>query len=152
MEALDAENKADQKRAQSRTATNGQTDKRRKRATTSGEPSASAAPHVPTDKTFDIGDDTPVAHAGDESWNIIGCKLRMHFSFWDCPENEKAPCTVVGYIGEYTFNNGTISKHTYVIENDGFFYPARHTAVRDAIDDASTKRRLLKAPSAPRLL
>ena len=152
MEALDADNKAAQKRAQSRTATNGQTDKRRKRATTSGEPSASAAPHVPTDKTFDIGDDTPVAHAGDESWNIIGCKLRMHFSFWDCPENEKAPCTVVGYIGEYTFNNGTISKHTYVIENDGFFYPARHTAVRDAIDDASTKRRLLKAPSVPRLL
>ena len=51
-----------------------------------------------------------------------------------------------------SFNNNTISKHTYVIENDGLFYPARHTAVRDAIDDASTKRRLLKAPSAPRLL
>ena len=41
--------------------------------------------------------------------------------------------------------------HTYVIESEGHHYPIIHTAVVDAMMDASVKRRLQKA-APPKLL
>ena len=75
----------------------------------------------------------------------------MHNSFWGWEDNEYSACSVVGYAGEHSFASGKLSKHTYIIEYDGHYYPATHTTVAGALTDAATKRRIKKAP-APRLL
>jgi len=77
--------------------------------------------------------------------------LRMHNSFWGWTDDEYSQCQVVGYVGNFTFPNGTTCKHTYVIECEGHHYPAKHGTVADALADAATRRRVLKAPP-PRLL
>ena len=60
-------------------------------------------------------------------------------------------CTVAGYIGEFKFGNGGTSKHTYALECEGHYYPARHMAVANALADPAVRRRTKKAPP-PRLL
>ena len=60
-------------------------------------------------------------------------------------------CRVVAYAGAYTFAAGAHSKHTYVIECEGHYYPATHGTFADALTDATVKRRGLKA-GPPRLL
>ena len=60
-------------------------------------------------------------------------------------------CRVVAYAGAYTFAAGAHSKHTYVIECEGHYYPATHGTIADALTDATVKRRVLKA-GPPRLL
>ena len=64
----------------------------------------------------------------------------------------RSVCRVVGYIGTFAFADGTTSAHTYVVECDGHYYPARHSTVADALADARTKRRIAKRPHPPRLL
>ena len=44
-----------------------------------------------------------------------------------------------------------VSKHTYVIECEGYYYPVRHSAVAGAIEDGATRRRIKKA-ATPRLM
>ena len=77
--------------------------------------------------------------------------VRMHNSFGGLAENEYSECKVVGYAGEHQFAARTLSKHTYVLECEGYYYPARHSAVARAIIDAAVKRRVSKAPT-PRLV
>jgi len=95
-----------------------------------------------------------IFHTGDDSWNVMGQQLRVHNSFWGWEDNEYSECRVVGFAGENTFASGKQSKHRYIIEYDGYFYPATHTTVKTvagALTDAAVKRRIKKAP-APRLL
>ena len=135
----------------------GNASKRRRSAPRSGGISASAAAapmHLPT---FDLGDGIAATHLGEESWGVIGARLRLHNSFWgdeyvltDGSDNY-SPCEVAGYIGKFTFENAGASKHTFVVQCDGYFYPARHSTVLDALADPALKRRLLKAPP-PRVL
>ena len=74
----------------------------------------------------------------------MGQYLRMHDSFWGLTDSPSfSCCQVVGYIGHYQFENG-LSRHTYVIEHGGHFYPARHSAVAGALTDASVRRRVRK--------
>ena len=75
----------------------------------------------------------------------------MANSFWGEDDGGSSSCRVVGYIGTHRFAQGALSKHTYVIEYKGHYYPARHTAVAGALLDGAAKRRIRKARSAPRL-
>ena len=109
---------------------------------------------------FDIGGGQAVVHKGDESWRIVGQKLRLHNSFWGIPvppgggqaPSQYSACVVVAYIGDYRFpGTQRSSKHTYVIECEGFHYPVRHSAVAGAIEDGATRRRIQKA-GPPRLM
>ena len=68
----------------------------------------------------------------------------MHNSFWGWNDGGYSTCKVVGYAGTFDFPDGRQSKHTYVIECDGYHYPARHTAVAGALADAAVKRRVRK--------
>ena len=78
-------------------------------------------------------------------------ELSMHDSFWGLDKDEYHSCHVAGYIGSFKFETDAVSRHTYVIKHEGFFYPARHSAVLGALLDADVKRRLKKA-AAPRVL
>ena len=123
----------------------------RRTAPPTGGISSTAAEPEARRRAFDIGEGQAIFHSGDDSWNIMGQQLRVHNSFWGWEDNEYSECRVVGFAGEYTFASGRQSKHTYIIEYDGYFYPATHTTVAGALTDAAIKRRIKKAP-APRLL
>ena len=123
----------------------------RRAAPPTGGVSTDAAEPEARRHAFDIGEGQAVYHLGDDSWNVTGQQLRVHNSFWGWTDNEYSECRVAGYAGEYSFASGKLSKHTYVIEYDGHFYPATHTTVAGALIDATVKRRIKKAP-APRLL
>ena len=58
---------------------------------------------------------------------------------------------MVAYAGAYRFTSGKHSKHTYIVECEGYYYPATHDTVAGALTDAAVKRRIRKAPP-PRLL
>ena len=70
----------------------------------------------------------------------------MHNSFWGWTDNTFSTCTVAGYIGAHDLGTGARSKYTFVIECDGHFYPARHSAIASALTDAAVKRRVQKSP------
>lgn len=72
--------------------------------------------------------------------------VKMHYSLWGVDADEYARCTVVGYAGAHTFPDGKVSRYTFIIEHEGHHYPVRHTAVASSVEDASTRRRLRKAP------
>jgi hypothetical protein len=97
-------------------------------------------------QSFEVDDGQTVYHAGDDSWGIMGQRVRIHHSFWGWEDDAYSECRVVGYVGKYTFPAGRTSKHTYVIKCDGYHYPATHSTVADALIDAATKRRIKKAP------
>ena len=97
-------------------------------------------------------------HAGEESWGVIGQPLSMHNSFWGLSGgdalvggSEFSPCTVTGFIGAHSFDEGAHSASTYVIECEGHHYLARHTAVAGALTDAAVRRRVRKC-GRPRLM
>ena len=159
--ALDLEERASTKAARDQRAapnvggvnaaeSSGAAGKRRRTAPATGCPSADAAEHAACERRYDIGDGASIAHRGDESWRVVGEQLRMHHSFWpgyETPEGERpfSTCRVVAYAGAFTFSSGKRSKHTYVIECEGYYYPACHTAVAGAIADDAVKRRVRKA-------
>ena len=66
----------------------------------------------------------------------------MHHSFWGGADDGSSPCVVQAYIGAYKFMSGAASAHTFVIECEGHYYPARHTAVANAIADPAVRRRV----------
>ena len=123
----------------------------RRTAPPTGGISATAAEPEARRRAYDIGEGQAIFHIGDDSWGIIGQQLRVHNSFWGWEDNEYSDCRVVGYAGEHRFASDKLSKYTYVIEYEGYFYPATHTTVAGALIDAAVKRRIKKAP-APRLL
>ena len=100
---------------------------------------------------YDIGERVALAHEGDESWGVIGQAIRLHSSFWGLDDGAYSDAHVVAYSGAYTFAAGNLSKHTYVVECEGHYYPATHDTVAAALTDASVKRRVKKA-GLPRLL
>jgi len=99
---------------------------------------------------YNIGD-CALAHAGEDSWGVIGQSVRLHNSFWGLDDGEYSDARVVAYASAYTFTAGNLSKHTYVVECEGHYYPATHDTIAAALTDASTKRRVRKA-GPPRLL
>ena len=117
----------------------------------SGNAAATAAEPPTTRRAFDIGGGTVAVHAGDDSWGVVGQTVKLHNSFWGYAEDEYSECVVVGYMGEHQFSAGARSKHTYVVECEGHFYPARHSAIAGAIVDEALKRRVRKMPP-PRLV
>ena len=123
----------------------------RRAAPSTGNVRSGAADPATQQRTFEIDDGQSIAHRGDESWGIMGQSLRMHNSFWGWTDDEYSVCRVVGYAGNFRFASGSTAKHTYIIECDGFYYPATHTCVAGAMVDAGVKRRIKKAPP-PRLL
>ncbi len=88
---------------------------------------------------YNIGD-CALAHAGEDSWGIIGQSIRLHNSFWGLDDGEYSDARVVAYAGAHTFTAGNLSKHTYVVECEGHFYPATHDTVAAALTDASERR------------
>jgi hypothetical protein len=100
---------------------------------------------------FDLGDHNIVAQRGEESWGVIGQTIRLHNSFWGWDDGAYSECRVIAYAGAYTFAAGAHSRHTYVIECEGHYYPATHGTIADALTDATVKRRVRKA-GPPRLL
>jgi hypothetical protein len=55
-------------------------------------------------------------------------------------------------VGKYKFAGAaSAARHTYVIECEGYYYPAPHNTVAHALDDPAVKRRVLKM-GAPRLI
>ena len=155
--ALDAEvaRAAKAKRAArdggTRAAATGNASKRRRPTPTSGDTSANSAEPPTVARVFDIGDGIAVAHAGEETWHVIGQELSLHYSFWQLPEDEYSPASVVGFVDQHTFPNGRRSKHAYVVECEGNYYLATHTTVAGALVDDAVKRRVKKAPP-PRLI
>jgi hypothetical protein len=123
---------------------------RRDTPPTGGVSSTAAEPEA-QQRVFDIGDGLAVPHLGDDSWDIMGQRLRVHNSFWGWEGNDYSECIVAGYVGEHSFASSKLSKHTYIIDYDGHYYPATHTMVAGALMDATVKRRIRKM-SAPRLL
>ena len=135
----------------------------RREAPVTGDVHADAEEPEAKRSAFDIGGGQAVVHKGDESWRIVGQKLRLHNSFWGIPvppplagggqaPSQYSACVVVAYIGDYRFpGTQRSSKHTYVIECEGFHYPVRHSAVAGAIEDGATRRRIQKA-GPPRLM
>ncbi len=123
---------------------------RRDTPPTGGVSSTAAEPEA-QQRVFDIGDGLAVPHLGDDSWNIMGQRLRVHNSFWGWEGNDYSECIVAGYVGEHSFASSKLSKHTYIIDYDGHYYPATHTMVAGALMDATVKRRIRKM-SAPRLI
>jgi hypothetical protein len=99
---------------------------------------------------YNIGD-CALAHAGEDSWGVIGQSVCLHNSFWGLDDGEYSDARVVAYAGAYTFTAGNLSKHTYVVECEGHYYPATHDTVAAALTDASVKRRVRKA-GPPRLV
>ena len=101
-----------------------------------------------TRPSFSIGGDAAVTDVGDESWGVVGQQLRVHNSFWGMEHCATLSCTccvsaatVVGYIGRHAFPSGHVSRHTFVIESEGFNYPATHTTVANTLVDPAFKRR-----------
>lgn len=123
----------------------------RRAAPATGDVRRGVAEPATQQRTFEIDDGQTVAHRGDESWGIMGQALRMHNSFWNWTDDNYSVCRVVGYAGNFRFASGKAAKHTYIIECEGFYYPATHTCVAGAMVDAGVKRRIRKAPP-PRLL
>jgi hypothetical protein len=128
-----------------------------KRRKTGEEPAeGNTSDNLPPLKTFDLGDGvSATAHAYD-SWALVGLTVEIDNAFWGwaCPagvrRRQTSSCFVAGYIGTFTFPNGKISKHTYVINCDGFDYPIRHSEVLKGVSDARVKRKLKKsAPPRP---
>ena len=146
LEALDAEAVKAAQAAKSRKAAAAQQQNgkpaRRPRPST-GEPAA-AGKHarVAEQRTFDIGNGETVCSTSGDSWGIDGERLLMHHSFWGATDDGSSPCIVQAYIGSYDFASGARSAHTFVIECEGHFYPARHTAVANAIADPAIRRRV----------
>ena len=99
---------------------------------------------------YNIGD-CALAHEGEESWDVIGQPVRLHNSFWGWDDGEYSDARIVAYAGAYTFAAGNLSRHTYVVECEGHYYPATHDTVAAALTNASVKRRVKKA-GPPRLL
>ena len=118
---------------------------------TSGAPSSEAAELTSQTQTFDIGDGESVRHTGDESWGVVGQRLRLHNSFWQLPEDGYSAASVVGFAGRHQFSDGSTAKHAYVIECEGHHYVAKHGAVAGALVDPAVKRRVRNA-QPPRLL
>ena len=126
--------------------------KKRRGAPSTGTLRAGVAAPAPTARVFEIGDSQAVTHAGDDSWQVVGQTLQLHNSFWLHDADGYTACRVVGYIGTHKFAGAAKpSRHTYVIECEGFHYPIPHKTVAGALADAAVKRRISKAP-APRLL
>ena len=135
----------------------------RRDAPVTGDVHADAEEPEAKRRAFDIGGGQAVVHKGDDSWRVVGQKLKLHNSFWGIPvpptpvgggqaPNQYSECIVVAYIGEYRFpDTQRSSKHTYVIECEGFHYTVRHSAVAGAIEDGATRRRIQKA-GPPRLM
>ena len=123
----------------------------RRAAPATGDVRRGVAEPATQQRTFEIDDGQTVAHRGDESWGIMGQTLRMHNSFWNWTDDNYSVCRVVGYAGNFRFASGKAAKHTYIIECEGFYYPATHTCVAGAMVDAGVKRRIRKPPP-PRLL
>ena len=94
---------------------------------------------------YNIGDHVALAQAGEESWGVVGQSVRLHNSFWGWDDGEYSDARVVAYAGAYTFAAGNLSKHTYIVECEGHYYPATHDTVAAALTDASVKRRVKKA-------
>ena len=105
--------------------------------TKAGKHARAAAP-----RAFDIGNGEVVHSTGGDSWGIDGERLHMHHSFWGGADDGSSPCVVQAYIGAYKFMSGAASAHTFVIECEGHYYPARHTAVANAIADPAVRRRV----------
>ena len=118
----------------------------RRAAPATGDVRRGVAEPATQQRTFEIDDGQTVAHRGDESWGIMGQTLRMHNSFWNWTDDNYSVCRVVGYAGNFRFASGKAAKHTYIIECEGFYYPATHTCVAGAMVDAGVKRRIRKAP------
>ena len=135
----------------------------RRDAPVTGDVHADAEEPEAKRRAFDIGGGQAVVHKGDDTWRVVGQKLKLHNSFWGIPvppppvgggqaPSQYSECIVVAYIGEYRFpDTQRSSKHTYVIECEGFHYPVRHSAVAGAIEDGATRRRIQKA-GPPRLM
>jgi len=124
---------------------------KRRAAPATGEVAAGAAEPEAAARVFDLGDHNIVAQGGDESWGVIGQTIRLHNSFWGWDDGAYSECRVIAYAGAYTFAAGAHSRHTYVIECEGQYYPATHGTIADALTDATVKRRVRKA-GPPRLL
>ena len=154
LEAIEAE--AQRTARAGRTAredpTAGGSNKRGKRRATpaTGEVASGAAAPAAKRALYNIGD-CALAHAGEESWGVVGQSVRLHNSFWGWDDGAYSDARVVAYAGAYTFAAGNVSKHTYVVECEGYYYPATHDTVATALTDAATKRRIKKA-GLPRLL
>ena len=120
----------------------------RRTAPPTGGVSATAVEPESRRRAFDVGDGQAIFHIGDDSWDILGQQLRVHNSFWGWEDNEYSDCRVVGFAGEHRFASGKMSKYTYIIEYDGYFYPATHTTVAGALIDVTVKRRIKKGVCA----
>ena len=57
----------------------------RREAPVTGDVHADAEEPEAKRSAFDIGGGQAVVHKGDESWRIVGQKLRLHNSFWGIP-------------------------------------------------------------------
>ena len=125
--------------------------KQRRANPTSGNIAANASVPAATQLAFDIGDGQVVQHAGAESWGVIGQRINVHHTFWNIDVDDYTPGRVVGYVGRFSFPDGSLSKHTYIMECEGNHYPIRHNTVANALEDAGTRRRV-KAARPPRLL
>ena len=98
-------------------------------APASGSTAEAAAEPPTTQRAFDIGNGAVAIHVGDESWGVVGQTVKLHDSFWGLAENEYSECKVVGYMGAHQFATGARSRHTYVVECEDHFYPARHSTI-----------------------
>ena len=80
-----------------------------------------SSPHHPAHEheVFDLGDGVMARTPGDDSWGVVGHVLRMHNSFWGWAGDEYSECRMAGYVGNFTFPNGSTSRYTYVIECEG---------------------------------
>ena len=131
--------------AKRRASANAEPNKKRRQAAPSGQPRDDAPEHSAAPVTVEIDGGVAVSCSAGDSWGATGQTLRMHNSFWGWDDGGFSTCKVIGYAGLFDFPDGRQSKHTYVIECDGFHYPARHTAVAGALADAAVKRRVRKA-------
>ena len=75
----------------------------------------------------------------------------MHNSLWGLEGDAYTECRIAGYIGAFTFSNGSTSKFTFVIVDEGFFYPVRHSTIAGALIDTAVRQRIRKQP-LPRLV
>ena len=100
-------------------------------------------------QSFSVSENQVVLDLGPESWNVVGLTAKVHDSFWEGNENTTHECKVVGFVGAYSFPSGGISRYTYVIEHEDFYYPIRHTALHDSLP-LETRRRIgkLSPPTA----
>ena len=103
----------------------------------------------PPAATYYIGEGRTVEDRGEDRWAVTGRDVSLPNTFWGVDDGEHTTCTVVGYIGRFDFAGGGPSPHTFIIEHAGYYYPARHTAVRGGLMDPALKRRVKKS-GAPR--